>query len=277
MRSTLYTSVAILLATSPIQVQAAEISEAGARDIQAALTRYLPQKIKDAGVLTVRAGTRRYELTFDAAPLVDMLGENIVTINGLKPFVHYLTPRDDGQWKVELTDRLDINGTIKTQGQASDFSYIIDKMIFDGLYDPSITYFSSGHMTMESLMFSTRTGPASVEGTMASATQDVRANKTANGLVDIGSDFSFQKMTELVNDPSTGQAKFSIDNGDGSLEMVGFGMEPFRDLVLFGLDLAQSNPQNLSAADNDRLKQLIRANIPFVDQIGRASCRERVS
>jgi hypothetical protein len=73
MRTALYSTVAIVVAFSPLQAGAAEVSEAGAKQIFEKLTYYLPKDIVDTGFLKVKPGTQRYELSVDIAPFLKNL------------------------------------------------------------------------------------------------------------------------------------------------------------------------------------------------------------
>jgi hypothetical protein len=123
MRKTLLSTVASLAIILPIHAHAAQIDQAGADQIKEKLTYYLPKDIADSGFLKVTPGANRYELSVDLQPFLKDIKPEMFTINGLKPFVHYLTPQDDGMWKVEVNDHFDVNGSFTAEGKKQDFTY----------------------------------------------------------------------------------------------------------------------------------------------------------
>jgi hypothetical protein len=266
MRRALYSTVAVFLAIVPVGAHAADVSEAGAKKIEDALTQYLPQKVIDGGFISVTPGTQRYELKIDLQPLIKDFAKD-VTINGLKPLVHYLTPQDDGQWKVEMNDHFNVNGQLTAEGKANTFTYIIDKAMFDGVFDPSISYFSKAHGQLENGMFASKGGPTSVSATFEKLVSDMTAAKSGDGVIDVHGTFDAGKLSELIEDGQNGQTKVSADAMTGTVAIEGLGANAVRDLVVFGLDLVKANPDKLTAEQDGKLKSLIEANIPFVNDL----------
>ena len=64
-------------------VLAQEVSPTEAESIQQRLTRYLPQEMIDAGLVTVKAASSFYELRFNPAVLMDKAKTGAVLIEGL--------------------------------------------------------------------------------------------------------------------------------------------------------------------------------------------------
>ena len=49
----------------------------------------------------------------------------------------------DGTWKIEANDNFNISGFFTNAGKKSSFTYMIDKFVFDGIFDPELTFTSS--------------------------------------------------------------------------------------------------------------------------------------
>ncbi|MDO6964217.1 hypothetical protein [Rhizobium alvei] len=268
MRKALYSTVAVLIATSPIAAGAAEVTPEGAQAIEKSLTYYLPQSVIDTGFLKVTPGSKRYEMSVDLQKLVDMFKSPDFTISGLKPFVHYLTPQDDGLWKVELNDHLNVSGSFMAEGTKNDFTYTIDKMVFDGLYDPTIYNFPKATQTFEKLQFKTQgTNPKSILATIDRMVSDSSAVKRADGLVDFDGTFTGSKLSEVIEDPTTGQVTMAAGAMNGTVSVDGVNTVALRDLIIFVADLARANPQQLTVDQDRQLKELIKANMPFVENL----------
>jgi hypothetical protein len=267
-RKALFAATAIALALSPIASRAAEINEAGAQKLLDSLTYYLPKGVADSGFLTVTPGSQRYELRMDFAALLKDVDPKTFTIEGLKPLSYYLTPQDDGLWKTELNDRLDVSGSFTADGKPSTFVYKIEKMTGDALFDPAVSFFRSSNAAYENIAITSQTGPEMVDIAVAKASQDMRLENVANGRGDLVSNFSLSGLSETINSPGPGgQVRIDAASMDGRVQMDKAGLAPMRDIVVFVLDLVKSGKKNLSAEESTKLKALIRANVPLVDNL----------
>lgn len=268
MRAALYSTVAILIAVSPIEVKAAEISEAGAREIVEKLTYYLPKSVTDTGFLKVTPGTKRYEMSVDFSPFLKNLDPQKFAINGLKPFVQYLTPQEDGLWKIEANDNFSVSGFFTTEGKRTDFTYAVEKMVFDGMFDPSLSFMRTASANVEKLKVSSADGPVKIDIAVDSYSTDMRAENIDGGFADIVSNVSGNGFTETITgDPTTGPLTISASSMDARVQMDKLGIVPVRDLVVFALDKVKDGSTSLTADEDKKLKGLIKANVPFVDNL----------
>jgi hypothetical protein len=266
MRKTLLSTVASLAIILPIHAHAAQIDQAGADQIKEKLTYYLPKDIADSGFLKVTPGANRYELSVDLQPFLKDIKPEMFTINGLTPFVHYLTPQDDGMWKVEVNDHFDVNGSFTAEGKKQDFTYKIDSIVFDGMFDPSITYFTTGKYSVDRLAFNSMGGDANIAMTIDQMGADMKGEKIAEGIVDLSGTMSMSNLRETVTEKAGSVFNISADSMTGSIEFKRLGVNALRDLLVFGLDLVKAEAKQLDQAQADKLKTLIRANMPLTDK-----------
>lgn len=265
MRKALLSTVATLAIILPFHAQAAEIDQAGADQIKEKLTYYLPKDIVDTGFLKVTPAANRYELSVDLMPLLKDVKKDVFTINGLKPFVHYLTPQDGGMWKVEVNDNIDLNGSFTAEGKKQDFTYKIEKMVFDGMFDPSISYFTTGKYTIDKVKMTTTGGDANIDMSMDTMSADMKGDKVAEGIVDLSGTMAMGNLTETIVD-KTNNVVITANSMTGTIEAKRLGINALRDLLVFGLDLVKADVQKLDQAQADKLKTLIKANVPFTDK-----------
>ncbi|CAN7218998.1 hypothetical protein [Rhizobium sp. LjRoot254] len=265
MRKALLSTVAALAIILPIHAQAAEIDQAGADQIKEKLTYYLPKDVVDTGFLKVTPAANRYELSVDLMPLLKDVKKDVFTINGLKPFVHYLTPQDGGMWKVEVNDNFDVNGSFTAEGKKQDFTYKIDRMVFDGMFDPSISYFTTGKYSIDKVKMTTTGGEANIDMSMDTMSADMKGDKVADGIVDLSGTMAMANLTETIVD-KTNNVVISANSMTGTIEAKRLGINALRDLLVFGLDLVKADVQKLDQAQADKLKTLIKANVPFTDK-----------
>lgn len=268
MRAALYSTVALLVAVSPLEARAAaQVSEAGAREIAEKLTYYLPKSIVDTGFLKVTAGTQRYELSIDISPFLKDFKPGEFSINGLKPFVQYLTPQDDGTWKVEANDNFNVSGFFTAEGKKSNFTYMIDKFVFDGIFDPELSFTRTANASIEKMKFSTQNGPSNMELGIDSYTSDTRAENVTNGVGDVVSNFSAKGFSEVISDPTAGPVTITAGSLDGRAQIDKLGITALRDLVIFALDKVKSDSKTLTPDEDAKLKALIKANVPFAENL----------
>jgi hypothetical protein len=267
MRAALYSTVAIIVAFSPLAAGAAEVSEAGARQIVEKLTYYLPKSVVDTGFLKVTPGTQRYELSVDFAPFLKDVKPTEFAINGLRPFVQYLTPQDDGTWKIEANDNFNVTGFFTAESKKTDFAYSVDKFSYEGILDPELAFMRSASFNGEKLKFSTNDGPTKIEASVGSYMSDMRTENVTNGVGDVVSNVSARDFSEVINDPSAGQTTITASSMDGRAQIDKLGITALRDLIVFGLDKWKANAQTLTAEESTKLKALLKANLPFAENL----------
>jgi hypothetical protein len=268
MRAALYSTVAIAVAFSPLQAKAAaQVSEAGAKQIVDKLTYYLPKSIVDTGFLKVTAGTQRYELSIDIAPFLKDLKPEELSINGLKPFVQYLTPQDDGTWKIEANDNFNVSGFFTAEGKKTNFTYAIDKFVYDGIFDPELTLPRTSNASIEKMKLTTQDGKSNVEFGIDSYTADARTENTANGVTDLVSNLSAKGFTEIISDPSSGPVTITAGSLDGRAQVDKLGVTALRELIVFALDKIKADTKTLTPEEGTKLKALLKANVPLAENL----------
>ena len=267
MRAALYSTVAIVVAFSPMQARAADVSEAGAKQIFDKLTYYLPKDIVDSGFLKVTPSTQRYEVSVDIAPFLKNLKPTEFAINGLRPFVQFLTPQDDGTWKVEANDSLNVSGFFTAEGKKSNFTYSIGKYSYESLFDPSLSFFRTSKADVENLKFASDNGPGNVQVGIDSYAGESHTDNANNGVADLTATLSAKGFSEIISDPNSGPISITAEGLDGNVKADKIGFAPMRDLIVFALDKFKANSKTLTADESTKLKALLKANVPFTDNL----------
>nr|WP_298101282.1 hypothetical protein [uncultured Shinella sp.] len=249
-----------LVSASPAAAQ--EISPAGAESLQQRLTQYLPKDIVDAGVVTVKAASSFYEVRFDPTVLLDKAGKGKVRIEGLKPTTAYLRPQPEGTYRVEANETLDIKGTLPGQGA---FTYLIDTMKLDGIYDPEILYLTSGEWSTKRIAFSSTTQQESVTASFGESAMRITSEKKAPGTIDIASTGVMKAFAETITGGPSGRVDIGADTLDIDVSMDGARYKVLQDLVFFVLENIKKD--KLDPQDAARLKDLLRASLPVFDNL----------
>ncbi len=286
-----YTAI-LLLSTVSVPALAGDVSQQGADEIKNTLTKYLPKDMVDTGFLTVRpAGTvngavtppvpgdvivppsgsdqnqaagNRYELIIDVEPLLAKFKQQEFSISGLKPFINYLTPLDDGLWRIESNQNLDVTAQFKVGEQTAQMSYSIENMAGDGLFDPSISYFREAKWSASGGKLHSATGTDVVDMTFGSIEQVVQTTQTDDARVTITATATVADLAETIKSSSSGNVSINAGGASADIRFENFNIGAFRDLIIFVLD--RIHQDQLTAEDGEKLRSILRANLPFGDK-----------
>ncbi|MGD9477679.1 hypothetical protein [Shinella sp. G-2] len=263
-RQILMASAALaLVSASPAKAQ--EISPTEAESIQQRLTRYLPQEMIDAGLVTVKAATSFYELRFNPAVLMEKSKTGAVKIDGLKPVMAYLRPTPEGTYRIEANDSFDIKGDVDIADGKNSFTYVIDSMKLDGIYDPEILYFTSADWTTKRLSFSSTSPKESVTASFGETAMRIAAEKKSAETLDISSTGVMKAFAETITGGPSGRVDIGADVVDIDVSMDGARYKVMQNLVFFVLDNMRKD--KLDAADATRVKDMLRAVLPVFDNL----------
>ena len=263
-RQILMASAALaLVSASPVLAQ--EVSSTEAESIQQRLTRYLPQEMIDAGLVTVKAASSFYELRFNPAVLMEKSKSGAVQIEGLKPMTAYLRPTPEGTYRIEANDSFDIKGAVDVATGKNSFSYVVDSMKLDGIYDPEILYFTSADWTAKRLAFSSTAPNESVTASFGETAMRIAAEKKDAGILDISSTGVMKAFAQTITGGPSGRVDIGADAVDIDVSMDGARYKVLQDLVFFVLD--NMHKEKLEAADAARLKDLLRTALPVFDNL----------
>ncbi|MCT7663439.1 hypothetical protein [Shinella kummerowiae] len=252
-----------LVFSSPAVAQ--QVSPSEAESIQQKLTRYLPKEMVDAGLVTVKAASSFYELRFNPTVLLEKAKTGAVKVEGLKPMTAYLRPMPEGTYRVEANDSFDIKGTVDAAPGKNSFTYLIDSMKLDGIYDPEILYFTSADWTAQKLAFSTTSPQESVTASFGETAMRVAAEKRGEGTLDVTSTGVMKAFAETITGGPSGRVDIGADTIDIDVSMDGARYKVMQDLVFFVLD--NMHKDTLEAADAARLKEMLRASLPVFDNL----------
>jgi hypothetical protein len=252
-----------LVFSSPALAQ--QVSPSEAESIQQKLTRYLPQEMIDAGLVTVKAASSFYELRFSPAVLIDKAKSGPVKVEGLKPMTAYLRPMPEGTYRIEANDSFDIKGTVDAAPGKNSFTYLIDSMKLDGIYDPEVLYFTSADWTAQKIAFSTTSPQESLTATIGETAVRFASEKKVEGTLDVTGTGVMKAFAETITGGPSGRVDIGADTIDIDVSMDGARYKVMQDLVFFILD--NMHKDKLEATDAARLKEMLRASLPVFDNL----------
>ena len=257
------TSVVAAFAMHGHMAGAAEINDQGARSLQDSLGAFLPEKLKKSDFLTVKPVGGKYDITYDFAKLLDSIGTKDVIVSGLTPFIVSAAPLDNGQWKLNSTNNLNVSATAKgPEDKVTDITYSVTDMVFSGLFDPAISYLRSAEATSGPIRMVSKSGPEMVEASFAGVNYSLTSGESATaGGLDFKGNGSFSRFYERIEAPQVPPVQIRADNIAFDVGVNGVVANKLKNLVSFVFDLAKN--EKPSPAEIDKLKGLIRDTMPF--------------
>ncbi|MBW6423005.1 hypothetical protein KX729_16220 [Rhizobium sp. XQZ8] len=254
----------ILALSSSCAVYAAEVNEQGAKSLKDSLSYFLPDRVKKNNFLSVKPSGDRYEITYDFARLLSSIDKKKdFTVSGLTPFSVFAAPMDNGQWK--LNSDSDMNFAVRGKlpdGKQTNLTYSVTDMVFSGIFDPAISYLSSGQATSGPIRMVSKSGPEEIEASFAGMNYSMtsEASKTA-GATNFSGKGSFQRFYERVVTPEAPPIQIRADSLDFDASVEGVAPEKMRNLISLMIEMIKD--EKPSQADVGKLKDLIRGAMPF--------------
>lgn len=245
---------------------AVDINQKGAADIQKNLTRFLPKEV-GKGFVTVNPAGTRYEVIYDFAKLLTKVNPADFAVKGLQPWSLFATPEDGGLWKIEGNNSLDVTGSFKAAGQPkTEFTYLIDSLVSNGVFDPAISYLKSGDFTMKAVRFSSKTekeevsaetGPSTYKMTSSDSDLPDRTNFAGSGTM---SDF-----VEKISGKDVPPVEIRADSVDFAAAVNGVSVKNIMDLAAFFVE--HSEEKKLRRAESEEIKDLLRKSFPLMTSL----------
>ncbi|WP_283194179.1 hypothetical protein [Rhizobium sp. AN80A] len=270
------TATAVVLLGLISTAQAVDINQQGAKEIEANLSRLLP---KDAakGFVTVNPAGTRYEIIYDFAALLKKADPKNFSIKGLNPWSIFATPEESGLWTIEGNNSLDVTGAFKAPGQPNtEFTYVIDSLISNGVFDPAISYLKSGDFSSKALRFSSKTekeevsvetGPSTYKMTSSDAELKGRTNFAGSG--------TMNAFVETISGKEVPAVEIRADSVDFAAAVNGVSINDFREILAFVIEHADD--KKLKRADSEKIKELLRKSFPLLTSLNETITLNKVS
>lgn len=255
-------AVAIAAAMSHHAAVAAEVSEQGAKQLQGSLTKMLPPKVVEGGVVAVTPQSDKYQILFDLPKLIGLYDTPNFSLKQITPMTLFAKPADGGLWRVEGTNDFAVSTTGKEpDGKEASFSYSIAKVAYAGLFDPAISYFRSADFTSGAGSLSAHGGSEQVDASFSGVNYTLSsvAGAAANTM-DFRGSGSILNFNEKITAPQS-PFEFSADRLNIDAGAAGINPQKLRDLFLFITD--NVGAEKLPPAEIDKLKGLVRSALPF--------------
>jgi hypothetical protein len=262
-------TAAVLAAGVAGIVQAADVSEQGAKDLYGNLTYFLPDDIAKSGAIAVKPVSAHYEVTYDLQKLLDKLNLSGFDISGLKPLMMLATPLDSGLWNIEGNNAFDITANSKPgNGPDIEVRYALASSTFQGVFDPALHYLRSMDMKGNGITVATKTidedkSVQKNDATADSITYNVSsADSGEAGRLDLKMNGSLQSLYDKISadDATLGEVKIAaIDFSMGATKLP---LKALNSLLQFVSE--HKDEKTLSDADSKAVKALLMDAMPIV-------------
>ncbi len=270
------TATAVVLLGLVSTSQAVEINQKGAKEIEANLSRLLP---KDAakGFVTVNPAGTRYEIVYDFAALLKKADPKNFSVKGLNPWSIFATPEESGLWTIEGNNSLDVTGTFKAPGQPNtEFTYVIDSLISNGVFDPAISYLKSGDFSSKALRFSSKTEKEEVSVETGSSTYKMTSSDgEMQGRTNFAGSGTMNGFVEKISGKDVPPVEIRADTVDFAAAVNGVSVNDFREILAFVLEHADE--KKLKRAESEKLKELLRKSFPLMSSLNETVTLNKVN
>lgn len=268
MRLNLATASAVAIAAAMFHqpVQAADVNEQGAKELQGSLTKWLPEKAVEKGVVAVTSQSDKYEILFDLPKLIGLYDTPQFSLKQITPMTLFATPADGGLWKVDGTNDFAMSSTGKDlEGKDTSLSYTIAKIAYNGIFDPAISYFRSGDFS---------SGAGTLAMTVGEEKMDVGfsgMNYTLSSVAGAGANTVDFRATAEMRDykqtmsRSQAPAEITAESITADVGAAGVNAQKLRDLYVFIAEKATK--EKLDAAEIEAMKGHVRGALPFFTSI----------
>jgi len=268
MRLKLVTTTSLVALSLFGAAHGAEINQDGANKLRDSLTKVLPDDFAKSGFVTVNPAGNRYEVIYDLAKLLSKVDPTKVVVNGLTPWSVFATPQDSGLWNLEGNNSFNISGNFKDpDDKATDFTYSIASMVYDGVFDPAIAYLRSGNFKASDIRITSKSDMDQVDATFAGMNYRLDSTDSAsgNGRLDFKANGSLSALSETVTSPQMPPVNIKADSIDFNADVASLPAKEIRDIVFFILEHADE--KELSKEDGEKLKSVLKASFPLFSSI----------
>jgi hypothetical protein len=250
------------------------VDDRGAARLTDDLARYFTRQAFDRGVLAVAIDGDAYRLTIGLEALAGLLPDQGNFKLDFPDYALKLKPRADGTWSVSGVSDFGGSFTARDPGVAQDMTMSLTGLAFDGVYDPSLAYFSSGTGSQKAMSITTRDARQHVEVRIGPSVAILSAVAAPAGGVDLAARQTITDFVETVEveNPEAGanlaggKIPVTLRSPNLVVEMTGKGVRSRSFLDLWAFIVANPSDEMLRAKQAE-FKALLRAALPVWNRI----------
>ena len=265
-RSFLLGSVAALCLSTA--APAAEPTPEGAEAIVKALTGLLPEEVTKTGFIAAVPDGDHYRLSVDIGKLAVLFKPEKGKLNLSSLYELQVFPPEgpDGLMRVKRDSLpLTVAGDWDIGTEKGSIDYLVKDFVFDGQFDPAISYFRSatGHTSGGTMQSSD--GKAKVNASFGPSDYTMAGQKNATGAVDVATSGSISGLSETITGPDAPPVTLTMGNISVDAKATGVKVKELSALVSFVL--AHIEEKKLSPEAKREILGLLSKAMPGLDAV----------
>lgn len=244
---------------------AANISEQGAHDIETSLSRYIGEKAAKA--VSVSPDGDRYKMTVDYATLVNTFGKLGLTLTKAPIFTQFITPLEDGLWKLESDQGFEYGTKLTMGGKTFTSDVKFGNAKGSGVFDEALGYLKNYALSGSDLSWHSEDGKQVSDGEVKSIAYNLKGAKSSDSEagVNISGDMKLEGLSNTTTAKKGFPVDFTVGEVDGSAAMNNFQVKPFMEILKFAVGRSDSGP--LNNEDMGKFKALLENAMPFIGNV----------
>lgn len=268
----LFACLAVTTCLSPVSALAATIDQAGADQLRGTFERYIGTAPSgQTPYVSVAPDGTAYKVTIDSHGIITAIAATLkAPINAdASPISFHAAPVDGGKWRIY--DFSAMKGSFAIKDEST--SITVDKVDFDGIYDPAIAAFETSKTSIPLMTVDQQTDNAMGSAITRDAVQTTTGTAAHDGTTDAAVDAKFGSYQQTITmaslagpsangDKQTDTVKISAASRAFQIDMKGVHTKDMLDI--WALIMANKSSQ-ADVADTAAFKTAFLKFLPVID------------
>ncbi len=274
MSKALFACLAVTTCLSPVSALAATIDQAGADQLRGTFERYIGTAPSgQTPYVAVTPDGAAYKVTIDSHGIITAIATAFKTpINAdASPISFHAAPVDGGKWRIY--DFSAMKGSFAIKDESTSFT--VDKVDFDGIYDPAIAAFETSKTSIPLMTIDQQSANATGSAVTRDADQTTTGKAAHDGTTDATVDAKFGTYQQTITvaslagptpngDKNTDTVKISAASRAFQIDMKGVHAKDMLDI--WALVMAHKTAQG-DVADTAAFKTAFLKFLPVIDSM----------
>jgi hypothetical protein len=252
----------------PVAAWGEPTTEADAKAVEAAVRAHGPEGWSAPGLLRVRPEGEGYRLTFDTAKA---LANGIApwTVKDATPVAIGLKKQADGLWNFSSTGDVRIATELLAGTRTNAMSLAVGASSLKGVFDAASSLPESVDFGFADAVLSLRAGQDSMRIAAKDFSMTSAVTGPAGSRSDVDASFAMKDASATMGTFPNPEVKLSAKTVDGTYRMGKVDLAGVSAILRFRQTLAPGkDAAGLSDADRKRLREIFKAHLPLLDEIG---------
>ena len=268
MRRSLHAALAMSVLALPVAAWGEPTTEADAKALEAAVRANGPDGWVAPGLLRVRPDGEGYSLTLDTAKA---LAKGIApwAVKNATPVAIGLKKQADGLWNFSSTGDVRIETELLAGTRTNSMSLAVGGSSLKGVFDAASNLPDSIDLGFADAVLSLRAGQDSMRIAAKDFSMTSAVTGPAGSRSDVDAGFAMKGASATMGTFPNPEVKLSAKTVDGTYRMGRVDLAGLSAILRFRQTLPPGkDAAGLSDADRNRLREIFKAHLPLVDEIG---------